>query len=85
MVRQTTAEESDFLVSCLMAVCDPATAKNPVAWATLHRIGLTEDVLRRSSDSPDWIGRKPVFACAPKADDPMWLHLTKREPDGGKA
>jgi hypothetical protein len=63
------------LASCLMVICDPVTAGNPVAWHELHKRGLTRESLEITSTGPDWQGPKPVFSMAPAYDDPIWLLL----------
>jgi hypothetical protein len=72
---------SDQLTHCLYVICDPdpTTASNPVAWFELHLVGLTREVLKEQSESPEWFGdRKPQFHLAPKLDSEIWKHMVSK-------
>jgi hypothetical protein len=68
------------LANCMMAICDPDFARNPLAWHELHREGITREALQEQCEQPDWMGPKPRFDLAPAYDSPMWQFLEAREP-----
>ena len=72
-------DQKDHLTSCLSAITTENGAQNIVAWADLHKAGLTRELLSEVSQRDTWLGPKPRFQDAPPYDNVMWKFLMDME------
>jgi hypothetical protein len=71
----------DDVARCVWAITDPQMSTNPVAWFTLHKEGITREVMQEMVTEGQWQGPPPVFKNAPAYDSGMWLYMVA-EADG---
>jgi len=77
--------ERETLAVCMGAICDKTAAGNPVAWFTLHKQGLTRELLKEVSKNDGWLGCKPLFDLAPDYDDPIWKLMVLNDASSSQA
>jgi hypothetical protein len=70
---------NEHLTKCLIVICDPESAKNPVAWFDLEQAGITRESLREQVDRGEWHGPTPVFDAAPDREGVMWQYLSSEK------
>lgn len=67
-----TKYDTDHLAVCMIAICDPQMASNPVAWFSLDQAGITREHMQAQVDAGSWMGPPPLFDQAPDRDSEFW-------------
>lgn len=69
------------LACCMSAICNPATASNPVAWFDLEAAGFPREALKEQVEAGEWMGPPPSFDKAPSRDSAIWRYMMEAEND----